>query len=65
MNTGLKAIKRPRCELCGDTFMVVGTTAIRLAFPRSVTRTYNEKTQEMRDDTGVCPKHPRSLGNEQ
>jgi hypothetical protein len=59
MNTERKSIKRPLCEKCGEVFMVVGSTAIRLAFPRPVT--YN---QDMREDTGICPKHPRSLGNE-
>jgi hypothetical protein len=64
MNVINKTVKRPRCEKCGEVFMVVGTTAIRLAFPRPVTRSYNDATGEMREDTGVCPKHPRGLGYE-
>jgi hypothetical protein len=39
--------------------MVVGNTAIRLAQGRPVT--YD---QNMKEDTGICPKHPRGLGNE-
>jgi hypothetical protein len=59
MNTERKNIKRPLCDKCGEVFMVVGNTAIRLAQARPVT--YD---QNMKEDTGICPKHPRGLGNE-
>jgi hypothetical protein len=64
MNTQHKGIKRPRCEKCGEVYMMVGTVPIRLAFPRSVTRSYDEGTGDMKEDRGICPKHPRGLGNE-
>jgi hypothetical protein len=65
MNTTTKAIRRPRCEKCGDVFEIVGNTAIRLAQARPPTRSYDKDTGAMREDKGICPKHPRSLGYEQ
>jgi hypothetical protein len=64
MNIASKAIKRPRCEQCGEVYETVGNTAIRLAQPRPPTRSYNQDTGDMKEDKGVCPKHPRSLGYE-
>jgi len=64
VNINHKGIKRPRCTQCNEVYMTVGTTAIRLALPRTVTRSYDEASGDMKEDTGICPKHPRRLGYE-
>lgn len=42
-----------RCRLCGDAYMRVGGTDVRLAKPRRVL--LNPKTAQELE--GVCPKH--------
>jgi hypothetical protein len=55
MNTERKGTKVLQCVQCPNVYMLVGTVAIGLAYPRPVTLgVQNGKTQPLQ---GTCPNH--------